>query len=78
MVSDELLDVLHRLNRADKMRVVQVLVNELAEAESAESSESNIEAALDAMAADPHIQREIALINAEFSETDFDGLGNKT
>jgi hypothetical protein len=81
MVSEELLVILHRLNRADKMRVVQLLVNELAEVEGVESPNSppsNIENELDAMAADPNIQGEIALINAEFSEAEFDGLADNT
>ena len=30
MLTDELLNELHRLNRSDKLRVVQLLVNELA------------------------------------------------
>jgi hypothetical protein len=34
MLSDKLLDDLHRLTRAEKLRVVQVLVNDLASTES--------------------------------------------
>jgi hypothetical protein len=37
-------------------------------------SVSDIEAELDAMAADPDIQREIKQINAEFAGTEMDGL----
>ena len=35
MELDQLLDELHKLNRVDKLRVVQSLVNELAEEEAA-------------------------------------------
>jgi len=34
MLSDKLLDELHRLSRTEKLRVVQLLVNELAEEET--------------------------------------------
>jgi hypothetical protein len=34
MLSDELLDELHRLNRTEKLRVIQLLANELAEEEA--------------------------------------------
>ena len=77
MVSDELLAILHRLNRTGKLQVVQMLINELAAEAGVENpifTPSTIEAELDAMAADPNIQREINLINAEFSETEMDGL----
>lgn len=77
MVSDKLLAEIQRLNRAEKLRVVQLLVNELAnEAEFENSSFTlpNIEDALDDMAADPDIQREIGSINAEFATTESDGL----
>ena len=78
MPSKEFLAELHRLNRAEKLRVVQLLVNELAaegenSVELPVSAPPNFEDSLDAMAADPHIQREISLINAEFSETEMDG-----
>ncbi len=34
MISDELLNELHRLNRTEKLRVIQLLANELAEEEA--------------------------------------------
>ena len=75
MVSDELLAELQQLNRADKLRVVQLLVNQLAvEERQPIHPPSTIEEALDAMAADPDIQREIELINAEFTAAEGDGL----
>lgn len=35
MISNELLEELHKLNRADKLRVIQLLVGELAAEEAA-------------------------------------------
>ena len=34
MVSNQLLDELHKLNRVEKLKVVQLLINELAEQEA--------------------------------------------
>jgi hypothetical protein len=34
MLSDELLDELHRLNRTEKLRVIQLLANDLAQQET--------------------------------------------
>lgn len=58
-----------QLTRGDQLLLVERVVRRL------RNADVSMDAALDALAADPDIQREIRAIEREFAETEADGLG---
>lgn len=58
------------LPRVERLLLIERVIHSLRTSEPTEDWDEH----LDAMAADPEIQREIAAINREFEQTEMDGL----
>jgi hypothetical protein len=62
-----------QLSPENQLSVLERLVHRMRQ--KSESSQDDWETGLSAMAADPEMQRELRVINLEFSSTEADGLG---